>query len=62
MSEKQLAEAAFHPDTRRLLPVTLGDLQASQTNAVMSLLMAKGEANGRRRWMELHGDDVELDV
>ena len=62
MSEKQLAEAAFHPDTRRLLPVTLGDVEAAQTNAVMSLLMSKGEALGRRTWMEMHGDDVELDV
>ncbi len=62
MSEKQLAEAAFHPDTRKLLPVTLGDVEADQTNAVMSLLMSKGEALGRRTWMEMHGDDVELVV
>ena len=62
MSEKQLAEAAFHPDTRKLLPVTLGGLAKPQTDAVMGLLMGKGEALGRRSWMELHGDDVELDV
>ena len=62
MSEKQLAEAAFHPDTRRLLPVTLGGLEKAQTDAVMGLLMSKGEAGGRRSWMELHGDDVEVDV
>ena len=62
MSEKQLAEAAFHPDTRHLLPVTLGDLEKSQTDAVMTLLMAKGEAQGRRLWMETHGEDLELDI
>lgn len=62
MSEKQLAEAAFHPDTRKLLPVTLGGLEKAQTDAVMGLLMSKGEALGRRSWMELHGDDVEVDV
>lgn len=62
MSEAQLAEAAFHPDTRKLLPVTLGDIEVDQTNAVMGLLMAKNEAAGRRNWMALHGDDVELDV
>ncbi|MDO4937504.1 MAG: DNA topoisomerase IV subunit B [Sutterellaceae bacterium] len=62
MSETQLAEAAFHPDTRKLLPVTLGGVEVEQTNAVMGLLMAKGESAGRRNWMALHGDDVELDV
>ena len=59
---KQLAEAAFHPDTRKLLPVSLGDLQAADTDEVMNLLMAKGEASSRRSWMELHGEDVETDV
>lgn len=62
MMEEQLSEAAFRPDTRRLLPVTLGDVARASTDAVMSLLMAKGEAAGRREWMELHGDDVEVDV
>lgn len=62
MNVKQLAEAAFHPDTRKLLPVSLGDLQAADTDEVMNLLMAKGEASSRRSWMELHGEDVETDV
>ncbi len=62
MMEEQLSETAFRPDTRRLLPVTLGNVERASTDAVMSLLMAKGEAAGRREWMELHGDDVEVDV
>ncbi len=62
MMEEQLSETAFRPDTRRLLPVTMGDVERALTDAVMSLLMAKGEAAGRREWMELHGDDVEVDV
>lgn len=62
MMEEQLSETAFRPDTRRLLPVTLGDVERASTDAVMSLLMAKGEAAGRREWMELHGDDVEVDI
>ncbi len=62
MSEAQLAEAAFHPDTRKLLPVTLGGIEVGQTDAVMNLLMGKNEASGRRSWMALHGDDVEVDV
>ena len=62
MMEEQLSETAFRPDTRRLLPVTMGDVERASTDAVMSLLMAKGEAAGRREWMELHGDDVDVDV
>lgn len=62
MMEEQLSETAFRPDTRRLLPVSMGDVERASTDAVMSLLMAKGEAAGRREWMELHGDDVEVDV
>lgn len=62
MMEEQLSETAFRPDTRRLLPVTMGAVERASTDAVMSLLMAKGEAAGRREWMELHGDDVEVDV
>ena len=48
MMEEQLSETAFRPDTRRLLPVTMGDVERASTDAVMSLLMAKGEAAGRR--------------
>lgn len=62
MMEEQLSETAFRPDTRRLLPVTMGAVERASTDAVMSLLMAKGEAAERREWMELHGDDVEVDV
>lgn len=62
MMSEQLHETAFAPDTRRLLPVTMGDVNKAETDAVMGLLMAKGEAAGRRNWMELHGDDVEVDV
>ena len=62
MMSEQLHETAFAPDTRRLLPVTMGDVNKAETDAVMGLLMAKGEAAGRRSWMGLHGDDVEVDV
>lgn len=62
MMSEQLHETAFAPDTRRLLPVTMGDVNKAETDAVMGLLMAKGEVAGRRSWMELHGDDVEVDV
>ena len=62
MESEQLKETAFQPDTRRLLPVTMGSVARSSTDSVMGLLMSKAEASGRRAWMELHGDDVDLDL
>ncbi len=62
MNAEQLWETTLNPDTRRLMPVHLGDVGATETVAVMNRLMGKGEAAARRELMELHGDDVELDV
>ncbi len=62
MKAEQLSETALHPDTRRLLPVTLGDMDTIATETVMNLLMSKKEAGGRNAWMEAWGDRVETDV
>lgn len=62
MKAEQLAETTLHPDTRRLLKVTLGDMDRLQTQSVMNLLMSGNEANGRRQWMEAYGNQAELDV
>jgi topoisomerase-4 subunit B len=62
MNAEQLWETTLNPDTRRLLPVSLGGLGPVQTEQVMAKLMGKGEALARRELMELHGDDVEVDV
>ncbi|MDD5480801.1 DNA topoisomerase IV subunit B [Rhodoferax sp.] len=62
MNAEQLWDTTLNPDTRRLLPVHLGDLSSLQTAALMTQLMGKGEAAARRELMELHGDSVELDV
>ncbi|MGA0569205.1 DNA topoisomerase IV subunit B [Variovorax sp. VNK109] len=62
MSAEQLWETTLNPDTRRLLPVQLGQLDFSQTEAEITKLMGKGEAAARRELMELHGDAVEVDV
>ena len=40
----------------------LGDLSFADTEGVMTQLMGKGEAARRRELMELHGDEVEIDV
>jgi topoisomerase-4 subunit B len=62
MSAEQLWETTLNPDTRRLLPVQLGDLNFGQTEAEITKLMGKGEAAARRELMELHGDAIEIDV
>ena len=62
MSPEQLWETTLNPDTRRLLPVQLGDLDFAHTEALMTQLMGKGEAAARRELMELHGDSIEIDV
>ncbi|MCU0958301.1 MAG: toprim domain-containing protein, partial [Hydrogenophaga sp.] len=62
MSAEQLWDTTLNPDTRRLMPVILGTLDASGTEALFTKLMGKGEAASRRELMELHGDSVEVDV
>jgi topoisomerase-4 subunit B len=62
MNAEQLWETTLNPDTRRLLPVQLGVLDFTATEALITKLMGKGEAASRRALMELHGDAVEIDV
>ena len=62
MNAEQLWETTLNPDTRRLLPVQLGNQDFLQTETLISKLMGKGEAGARRELMELHGDSVELDI
>ena len=62
MSAEQLWETTLNPDTRRLLPVRLGQLDFLQTQQLITKLMGKGEAAARRELMELHGNAVEIDI
>ena len=62
MNAEQLWDTTLNPDTRRLLPVALGDIDFAHTEALITKLMGKGEAASRRELMELHGDTVEIDV
>ena len=62
MSAEQLWETTLNPDTRRLLPVRLGELDFLQTQQLITKLMGKGEAAARRELMELHGNTVEIDI
>lgn len=62
MNADQLWETTLNPDTRRLLPVQLGDMDFAATEGLITKLMGKGEAASRRELMELHGDSVEIDI
>ena len=62
MNAEQLWETTLNPDTRRLLPVQLGNQSFVQTEDLITKLMGKGEAAARRELMELHGDAVEIDI
>jgi topoisomerase-4 subunit B len=62
MNAEQLWDTTMNPDTRRLQPVALGELDFDATVARMTMLMGKGEAGARRAWLEEHGNEVEADV
>ena len=62
MNAEQLWETTLNPDTRRLLPVQLGNQSFVQTESLITKLMGKGEAAARRELMELHGDAVDIDI
>ncbi|MHB1233000.1 MAG: DNA topoisomerase IV subunit B [Burkholderiales bacterium] len=62
MNAEQLWETTLNPDTRRLLPVSLGEFDAAASVARFNMLMGKGEAAARRAWIEEHGNDAEADI
>jgi topoisomerase-4 subunit B len=62
MNAEQLWETTMNPDTRRLLPITLGDFDLDASEARFNMLMGKGEAAARRAWIEEHGNEAEADI
>ena len=62
MNPEQLRETTMDPATRRVLPVHVRADAFEDTLRMFTLLMGKGEASGRRAWMEEKGDSVEADV
>ena len=62
MSAEQLWETTLNPDTRRLLPITLGNILQEDSVKRFHMLMGKGEAAARRSWMEEHGNEAETDI
>ena len=62
MSAEQLWDTTLNPDTRRLLPVTLGEWTQDETIKTMDMLMGKSESGARRDWLEERGNEVEADI
>ncbi|EGW55344.1 DNA topoisomerase IV subunit B [Candidatus Endoriftia persephonae] len=58
MNPPQLRETTIHPDTRRLVQLTIeaGD----DSSRVMDMMLAKKRAADRKRWLQEKGDLAEL--
>jgi topoisomerase-4 subunit B len=62
MTAEQLWETTLNPETRRLLQVNLGAVDATGTESRFTMMMGKGESAARKAWIEEHGNEVEVDV
>jgi len=60
MNPQQLRESTIHPDTRRLVQLTVDD--GEQTRSLMDMLLAKKRAPDRKAWLETKGDLASLEV
>jgi topoisomerase-4 subunit B len=55
-----LRESTIHPDTRRLVQLTVDD--NTETHSLMDMLLAKKRAGDRKQWLETKGDLATLEV
>ena len=60
MNPSQLRESTIHPDTRRLVQLTIDD--GNETGALMDMLLGKKRAGDRKAWLERKGDLATLEV
>jgi topoisomerase-4 subunit B len=60
MNPAQLRESTIHPDTRRLVQLTVADDDG--TAKLMDMLLAKKRAADRKEWLETKGDLASLEV
>ena len=60
MNPPQLRESAIHPDTRRLVQLTV-DVDDG-TAPLMDMLLSKKRASDRKEWLETKGDLASLEV
>ena len=60
MNPPQLRESTIHPDTRRLVQLTIDDDDG--TSQLMDMLLSKKRAADRKEWLETKGDLASLEV
>jgi len=60
MNPAQLRESTIHPDTRRLVQLTVEAEDGTQK--LMDMLLAKKRASDRKQWLEEKGDLATLEV
>ncbi|MGD9391977.1 MAG: DNA topoisomerase IV subunit B [Chromatiales bacterium] len=58
MNPKQLRETTIHPDTRRLVQLTLD--AGDETYRIMDMLLARKRAGDRKSWLQAKGDLAEV--
>ena len=58
MNPKQLRETTIHPDTRRLVQLTLD--AGDETYRIMDMLLARKRAGDRKEWLQAKGDLAEV--
>jgi topoisomerase-4 subunit B len=64
MNPSQLRESTIHPDTRRLVQLTVGNPEDGDdgTRQLMDMLLSKKRASDRKEWLETKGDLASLEV
>jgi topoisomerase-4 subunit B len=58
MNPMQLRETTIHPDTRRLVQLTIE--ADDDTYSVMDMMLAKKRSGDRKRWLQEKGDLAEI--
>ena len=58
MNPLQLRETTIHPDTRRLVQLTLD--AGDETYRIMDMLLARKRAGDRKEWLQAKGDLAEV--
>jgi len=58
MNPLQLRETTLHPDTRRLVQLTVED--GDDTQMLMDMLLARKRAADRKNWLEANGHQAEV--